>query len=135
MNEETIEIPRKRLAMHVLPLAFEGNVEWNVNDEVKDKVSYKDFLNPYNVTHAENNDDRLLVVSEVESSVSERVSRATHWHPAEYKNHDVTVFCEAVLEWPDDDDGYQLPQTLCRIEQGSYPTEPPVPAYDPMEHA
>jgi hypothetical protein len=132
---ETIDgIPRDEFLRHVLPLIIEGDVVWDVADEVRECLSYDEIADPSHVDNVKVNEDRLIVVSTFKATVSERVSRATHWHPAEYKNHDVEVFLEATLPWPDEEDGYALPsETNAIVEQRSYPTEPSHPTYEPYD--
>jgi hypothetical protein len=133
---ETVEVPSDGFLRHVLPLLIEGDVRWEVSEEVREDISYEELADPSNVVDVRVDEDRLFVVSEFDGTVSEQVARATHWQPAEYAHHDVTVLLEATMPWPDEDDGYVLPsEGHVLVHQEEYPTEPPVPEYDPSEHA
>jgi len=129
MNDIT-EVPTEQFARHILPLCLEGEILWEVDDEVKDDISYNDLADPSNLEDVVITDDEVRLFGTVSTSVSEKVASSTRWEPAEYKNHDVTVLYTATMPWPTED--YQMPTGDVLVEQDSYPTAPPSP--DVHEH-
>jgi len=132
MNGETIEVPKAQFLLDVIAIGMEGDWQWQVSDEVREKLDYTDVCSMQTVENVQVTEQRIEVHFSTTSSVSERVARRTHHHPAEYKNHDVDVWATMIYEWPEDE--YDLPVPTVHVEQAEYPTEPSGPFYDPMEH-
>ena len=130
----TIELPEEQLINWIIVQAKEaGHYEKGLTEEVADKVGFDDLFTYGNFFHKTINDRQIRLAFQTSSTVSERVARSTHWQPAEYKNHDVTVYGEITIQWESSDPMQMLcPRVL--MEQESYPTEPTVPEYDPLEH-
>jgi len=126
-DSDTIEVPREQFANHILPLALEGGVTWQCSDEMRDQLSITELADPRHVTDITVDEQYVRIFSEFTKIVSERVARATHLQPPEYKNHNVTVILEVTLHWPTDPKGYNLPVTTALVHQREYPTEPPAP--------
>jgi len=124
---DTTDVPTAQFAQHVLTLAAEGDVKWQVSDEVKDKLNYSDVFRAKHVENIETTEEHVEIYCSLSSSVSEKVARASRWQPAEYANHDVTIYVTVTMDWPDDQ--YQLPRTEAFVGQGEYPTAPPEPEY------
>lgn len=123
-DTETIDIPIVRFANELIPQARETPVEYFTSDEIQEKVGFRDVFTASNVEGHNVSDDHIEMWFETTSTVSERVARKTHHHPAEYKNHEVTVFGTLIWEFTPDD---QLPVIHAEIGQDEYPLEPPAP--------
>jgi hypothetical protein len=119
-SKQSLDVPEAQFVQHVIELAHDGDVHFNVNDEVREKISLRDVLNTSNHIHTNITEDRVELGFETTSSVSERTARRTHNHPAEYEHHDVTVHGMVVMEWSDG----KLPLPDVFIEQAEYPTDP-----------
>jgi len=115
----TIEIPQAQFAQHIIDLAREGDVDYNVADEVREKIDLRDVFNTSNHIHTNIDKDGVELGFETTSSVSERVARKTHHHPAEYENHDVTIHGTISMEWTDG----ALPLPVSVITQEEWPTD------------
>ena len=150
----TVELPEEQFVKWIIEQGKEaGHYEKDLTEEVADDVGFDDLFTYGNFFHKTINDRQIRLAFQTSSTVSERVARSTHWQPAEYKNHEVTVFGEIMIEWNSDgreseqqihcNDGCETAdadpmEILCPrvlMEQESYPTEPTVPEYDPMEHS
>jgi len=129
-----VELPEEQFVKWIIEQGKEaGHYEKDLNEEVAEKVAFDDLFNYNNFFHKSITERKIVLHFQTTSSVSQRVSRSTRWQPAEYKNHEVTVFGEIMIEW-DSDDPMKLLCPRVLMEQETYPTEPNVPAYDPVEH-
>lgn len=136
------DVPQAQLAKHAMRQAYEAPSEY-VYDGVDSNVDNWSLYDAHNhIVHVDSvisdslrrgpfteidTDESLwglVVGAELTGTVSERVSRATRWNPAEYRNHDVPIFVEAAW-FPRPD---QLaPFTALHIEQAGDPLGTPDP--------
>jgi hypothetical protein len=115
MNDETVTLNAEQLAKHAMYQAYESPDEYHLGqipDEVSDVSlcdAHKHITEVDEITTESRHGpsfsdelaedevlDGLAVEAEMAATVSERTSRATRHHPAEYKNHDADVF---VMAW------------------------------------
>jgi len=123
-DDETIDLPVASLLNELIPLAREWPTEYYTSDEIQQKVGFRDVFTSSNYVGHNVADDHIEVWFETTSTVSERVARKTHHHPAEYKNHDVTVHGTLIWELTDD---RTLPKAHTEIGQAEHPLDPPSP--------
>lgn len=132
MDDETptLAVPKAQFINHVCALAREGEIRDERSEQVREKQRAYEVVHPRNVVEVDATDDEeVRLFLKTNSTESERVARATHWQPAEYKNHDVTVFGTVTMEWPEDEP--RLPETTVLLEQeGGKPTPPDPEPYD-----
>jgi len=121
---ETIKLPVEQFANELIPQAREMPCEYYTSDEIREKVGFRDVFTASNIEDYNVADDHIEMWFTTTSSVSERVSRKTHHHPAEYKNYDVTVHGTLIWEFTDD---RTLPVIHAEIGQREYPLDPPAP--------
>ena len=119
------EIPEQMLYNLVVPYALEdSNIEWHTDDEVREDMTAHDLCSYSNLEKIDQREDgEIQFWFEDSATVSERVARKTHWHPAEYKNHDVTIHATVSVKVTDD----LYDESVIWIEQETFPTEPPSP--------
>ncbi len=123
MNEDyqTIEIPQAQFVQHLIDVAREGPVEWNVADEVREDTGFRDVFNTETFFNKKVTAEYVELWFETTGTVTEQVARRTHHHPAEYENHDVTIHGSIRMPWTTE----RLPQMETYVEQEEHPTEPP----------
>jgi len=103
MSEPTIAVPTDDLFEHAKALALEHpdnfddhtdeSVEWSIND-----IDGYHSMDEQTHRHVDEDDETCYIFHcDFEVTVSERVNRATRWHPAEYENRDVEVMVDLIL--------------------------------------
>ena len=145
MTDETIRLPRAQLGKHAMVQAYESPTDYHEEDVDIDDWSLFTAHNHVTEVDRTDTDSRhtpsfdfsdedfeqlagVRVEAELTGTVSERVARKTHHHPAEYKNHDVTIRVEAYW-FPHPD---QLaPYTAISAYQENHPLAEPVPEPEP----
>lgn len=131
MEQPTVDVPEAQFINYVVAHAKEtGEYHDLLSDEARDNIDYDDVFNVDTFQRISHSDDSMRLFFETETTVSEQVARRTHSHPAEYKNHDVSVLGVIMVEYNEDN---TFPETIVEIEQDEYPTDHS-PAVDVNAH-
>jgi len=130
-EQPTVDVPEAQFINYVVAHAKEtGEYHDDLSDQAKDKIGYDDVFSVDTFQRISHSDDSMRLFFETETTVSEQVARRTHSHPAEYKNHDVSVLGVIMVRFDEDN---TFSKTIVEIEQDEYPTDHS-PAVDVNAH-
>jgi hypothetical protein len=95
---ETVELPRDALGEHVREqIKLDSEIQEHTRDGVD--IDTWEHIDTATLKDLRWEDDDLHAWFESETTVSERVARATRHHPAEYRNHDADVLIGVVWDF------------------------------------